>query len=251
MPGSDIPSSKPSSAPGDTPVRINRYIASSGMCSRRAADKLIEAGCITINGKVAALGDTVSEGDLVEFEGHPVTSIRRKIYIMFNKPRGVTCTASPEDPDNIIDYIGYPERLFTIGRLDKDSEGLILLTNDGDTANLLLRTDGKHEKEYVVTVDKPITEDFLKKMSSGIYLPELDKTTIPCVIGRNGKKSFRIWLTQGLNRQIRRMCYALGYRVVKLKRVAFATVELGDLPVGKYRELTDEEIAELKGVTGN
>ena len=240
MPGSDNSSS--------SPVRINRYIASSGICSRRAADKLIEAGSITINGRIATLGDTVAEGDIVEYEGRPISTVSRKIYIMFNKPRGITCTASPDDPDNIIDYIGYPERLFTIGRFDKDSEGLILLTNDGDTANLLLRTDGKHEKEYVVSVDKPVTEDFLKKMSSGIYLPELDKTTIPCEVTRKGKCSFRILLTQGLNRQIRRMCAELGYNVVKLKRVRFATVGLGDLPLGRYRELTDEEAAKLKAV---
>ena len=241
MPGSDNPSSEP--------VRINRYIASCGICSRRAADKLIEEGRITINGKTADMGSRVAPSDEVAFDGKVIKPNTSDIFIMLNKPRGITCTASPDDPDNIIDYIGYPERLFTIGRLDKESTGLILLTNDGITANLLLRAEGAHEKEYLVAVDKPLTDDFISKMGSGIYLPDLDRTTLPCKVKKTGERTFKIILTQGLNRQIRRMCEETGYRVVRLKRIRFANISLGDLETGKTRKLTEKEIGELKDLT--
>ncbi|MBO4578592.1 MAG: pseudouridine synthase [Clostridiales bacterium] len=239
MPGSDN---------SEGPVRINRYIASCGICSRRAADKLIEEGRININGRTAVMGDTVGPDDTVTYDNEVITPAKKEIYIMLNKPRGITCTASPDDPDNIIDYLGYPERLFTIGRLDKESTGLILLTNDGITANKLLRAEGRHEKEYIVAVDKPVTEEFLLKMSSSIFLPELGKFTIPSEVMPNGERSFKIILTQGLNRQIRRMCEELGYHVVRLKRVRFANIVLGQLEAGQSRELTDIEIIRLKEI---
>jgi len=234
MPGSD--------------VRLNRFIASCGICSRRAADKLIEEGRITINGRIASMGDQVSPEDEVRYDGNIITPASQDIFIMFNKPKGVTCTAAEDDPDNIIRYINYPERLFTIGRLDKDSTGLILLTNDGITANLLLRTEGSHEKEYVVAVDKPITEDFIRGMSKGVELRELDRVTLPCKVKKTGDRTFRITLTQGLNRQIRRMCEVFGYRVVRLKRIRFANIELGDLETGKTRPLTKDQTDGLRSL---
>lgn len=229
-------------------VRINRYIASCGICSRRAADKLIEEGRIKVNGITADMGSKVNPGDEVRFDGNLITPAKTDVYIMLNKPRGITCTASADDPDNIICFVNYPERLFTIGRLDKESTGLILLTNDGITANLLLRTEGAHEKEYTVAVDKPVTDEFIKKMSSGVAIPDLDRTTLPCRVKRTGERTFNIILTQGLNRQIRRMCEELGYRVVRLKRIRFANIELGDLETGKIRKLTDKEISGLRSL---
>ena len=241
MPGSD----------DNTGIRLNRFIASCGICSRRAADKLIEEGRITINGNTASMGDQVYPKDEVRYDGSIITPVREDIFIMFNKPKGITCTAAEDDPDNIIRFINFPERLFTIGRLDKDSTGLILLTNDGITANLLLRTEGSHEKEYVVAVDKPVTSEFIRDMSCGVELPELGKVTLPCKVKKTGDRTFRITLTQGLNRQIRRMCEAFGYRVVRLKRIRFANIELGDLETGKIKALSDRQIKELKSLVSD
>lgn len=224
-------------------VRLNKFIAESGVASRRAADRLVEEGRVTINGRTAVLGDKVSEGDFVAVDGKVLGGKRRDIVLAFNKPRGITCTSSQDDPDNIIDFIGYPERIYTVGRLDKDSEGLILLTNNGDLANLVMRSRAEHEKEYVVSVDRKVTDDFVRGMSSGV--PILGRVTKRCFVERTGDREFRIVLRQGLNRQIRRMCGHFGYTVVRLRRVRVMCVELGDLPVGRYRELTDAERSEL------
>lgn len=224
-------------------VRLNKFIAESGVASRRAADRLVEEGRVTINGRTAVLGDKVSEGDTVTVDGKVLTGKRRDVVLAFNKPRGITCTSSPDDPDNIIDYIGYPERIYTVGRLDKDSEGLILLTNNGDLANLVMRSRAEHEKEYIVSVDRKVTDDFVRGMSSGV--PILGRVTKRCMVERTGDMEFRIVLRQGLNRQIRRMCGYFGYTVVRLRRVRVMCVELGDLPVGRYRELTEVERSEL------
>ena len=224
-------------------TRLNKYIAESGVASRRAADRLVEEGRVTINGRVAVLGDKVSEGDVVAVDGRVLGGKGRDILLAFNKPRGITCTADPEDPDNIISFIGYPERIYTVGRLDKDSEGLILLTNNGELANLVMRSRGEHEKEYVVTTDRKVTDDFIAGMSSGV--PILGRVTKRCLVERTGPKEFRIVLRQGLNRQIRRMCGHFGYTVMTLRRVRVMNIELGDLPVGKYREVSDEERSEL------
>ena len=224
--------------------RINKYLAESGACSRRGADKLIDEGRVTVNGVVATLGTVINDGDVVELDGKVVIPEESKIYIAFNKPLGVTCTTDRRDPTNIIDYIDYPERIFPIGRLDKNSSGLILLTNDGDIVNRLLRAEYEHEKEYIVSVDKNIDEDFKEKMESG--LPVLDQITLPCEVTILGKRRFSIVLHQGLNRQIRRMCEHLGYRVTKLRRVRFMNIKIGTLPLGEYRPLTSSEIKSLK-----
>lgn len=229
-------------------MRINKYIASSGMCSRRKAEEFIENGQVKINGKLAELSSTVNEGDVVEVGGKVITSKEKFVVLLFNKPKGVTCTTELKVKGNIIDYINYPERIFPIGRLDKDSQGLILLTNNGDLVNECLRVENGHEKEYVVHVDKEVTDDFLAKMSKGvrIFNPvcETYVTTLPCRIDRSGSNSFSIILTQGLNRQIRRMCSALGYHVTSLKRIRFMNLHL-DVKEGEYRLLTDKEIAGL------
>jgi len=226
-----------------TGERINKYIASSGLCSRRAADKLIDEGKVLVNGIPADKGSTVTSEDIVTVEGREISKKEEKIYLAFNKPKGVVCTASKTDPDNIIDYINYPERIFTVGRLDKNSTGLILLTNDGNLSNRMLKASEGHEKEYVVAVDKPLTDNFIKKMAKGVDLG--DKKTAPCKIRKTGDRTFDIILTQGINRQIRRMCEVLGYKVVRLKRIRFMSVELGDLPLGQYRVLTEDEINQL------
>ena len=220
--------------------RINKYLAESGACSRRGADKLIEEGRVTINGITAELGSTVGDGDVVELDGNAVIPEDSKIYLAFHKPLGVTCTTDRRDPTNIIDYIGYPERIFPIGRLDKNSSGLILLTNDGDIVNEMLRSENNHEKEYIVSVDKPLSSDFKKRMESG--LPVLGQITLPCEVEILSSRRFRIILHQGLNRQIRRMCEYLGYRVVKLKRIRFMNIELGDLKAGEYKKLDGRKI---------
>ena len=223
--------------------RINKYLSESGACSRRGADRLIEEGRVTINGVTATLGSSVSDGDVVELDGKGILPADDKIYLAFNKPLGITCTTDHDDPTNIIDYINYPERIFPIGRLDKNSSGLILLTNDGDIVNRLLRAENNHEKEYIVSVDKPLRSDFRSKMESG--LPVLGQITLPREVEVLGSRRFRIVLHQGLNRQIRRMCEYQGYRVVKLRRVRFMNIELGDLPLGKYRRLTPRETEEI------
>ncbi len=224
-------------------TRLNKYISEAGVASRRAADRMIEEGRVIINGRVAVVGDRVSEGDIVRVDGREVSAKGGDVIIALNKPRGITCTSSPDDPDNVIDFIGYPERIYSIGRLDKDSEGLLLLTNNGELANAIMRSRGEHEKEYLVTVDHDITDAFIKRMSSGVEI--LGRVTKRCEVERVSDREFRIVLRQGLNRQIRRMCGTLGYTVVTLRRVRIMNVRLGDLPVGKYRDLTDEERDEL------
>ncbi len=224
-------------------MRLNKFVSESGVASRRAADRLVEEGRITINGRVAVLGDKVCEGDVVRVDGKEISRKATDVVIAFNKPRGLTCTSSPDDPDNVIDFIGYPQRIYSIGRLDKDSEGLLLLTNNGELANAVMRSRGEHEKEYVVTVDHDITDAFVKRMSSGVEI--LGRMTKRCEVERLSDRQFRIVLRQGLNRQIRRMCGTLGYAVVNLRRVRIMNIRLGDLPVGKYRDLTHEEYEEL------
>ncbi len=225
-------------------TRINKYLSEVGFCSRRTADKLLEEGRITINGKVPAMGTKISDEDVVEVDGKPIRESEDKpIYIAFNKPVGIVCTTDTKrEIDNIIEYINHPKRIFPIGRLDKPSEGLILLTNDGDIVNKILRGKNNHEKEYLVRVDKPLNTKFLEKMRNGV--PILDTVTKKCDVERIDDMTFRIVLTQGLNRQIRRMCEFLGYEVKKLKRIRIMNIKL-DLPLGKWRDLTDEELSEL------
>lgn len=225
-------------------VRINKYLSEAGYCSRRAADKLLEDGRITINGKKPELGTKVKPGDSVEVDGEPISNQEnKKIYLAFNKPVGIVCTTDTRvEKDNIVDFIGYPERIFPIGRLDKPSEGLIFMTNDGDIVNKILRARNHHEKEYIVTVNKPIRGDFIKKMGEGV--PILDTVTRKCKVEQIDKNRFKIILTQGLNRQIRRMCEYFDYHVVKLKRTRIMNVRL-DVPVGKYRDLTQKELNDI------
>ncbi|MDO5861455.1 MAG: pseudouridine synthase [Thermoplasmata archaeon] len=224
-------------------TRLNKFISEAGVASRRAADRMIEEGRVSINGRTAVVGDKVAEGDEVTVDGKPIAKVKRDIIIAFNKPRGVTCTSSPDDPDNVIDFIGYPERIYSIGRLDKDSEGLLLLTNNGELANAVMRSRSEHEKEYIVTVDHDITDGFVRTMSSGVQI--LGRMTKRCEVERLSDREFRIVLRQGLNRQIRRMCGQLGYTVVRLVRVRVMNIELGDLPQGRYRDLTEAESEEL------
>ena len=224
-------------------IRLNKYIASSGLCSRREADTLIENGKVTINGVVAVQGTKVNDGDVVLVSGRKVTPDDDMVYIAFNKPLGVTCTTDKRDPSNIIDYIGFDERIFPVGRLDKNSSGLILLTNDGSIVNKLLRAENGHEKEYLVTVNRPYDKNFIRSMESGV--PVLGQLTLPCKLKPAGDKTFRIILHQGLNRQIRRMCEYLGYKVTRLKRIRFMNITLGDLETGKWRYLTSSEKKEL------
>lgn len=224
-------------------IRLNKYIASSGLCSRREADTLIESDKVTINGETAVQGSKVMDGDIVLVNGRKVTPDDDMVYIAFNKPLGVTCTTDKRDPSNIIDYIGFDERIFPVGRLDKNSSGLILLTNDGSIVNKLLRAENGHEKEYLVTVNRPYDKNFLRSMESGV--PVLGQLTLPCKLKPAGDKSFKIILHQGLNRQIRRMCEYLGYKVTRLKRIRFMNIELGGLETGKWRYLTSSEKKEL------
>ena len=226
-------------------MRLNKYISETGICSRREADSLVEQGRVSINGKRAELGAQVNEGDEVRVNGRVVGAKKRQVYIALNKPVGITCTTERHIAGNIIDFINHPDRIFPIGRLDKDSEGLILLTNNGDIVNEILRVENKHEKEYIVTVDRPVTTDFLDGMSKGVRLPELETTTKPCRTSRVGDRVFRIVLTQGLNRQIRRMCEAFGYDVRRLQRVRIINLRLGSLKVGAWRDLTAEELRGL------
>lgn len=225
-------------------VRVNKYLTEAGYCSRRAADKLINQGRVTINGIVPSLGTKVTIGDEVCVDGIVVSPpVEKPIYIAFNKPVGIVCTTDTKvEKDNIIDYINHPKRIFPIGRLDKPSEGLILLTNDGDIINRILRARNNHEKEYLVKVDKPITLDFITQMGNGV--PILDTITRKCFVEQTERFEFKIILTQGLNRQIRRMCEYLGYEVVRLKRVRIMNIHL-DLAVGKWRNLTEQELAEI------
>ena len=222
------------------PKRLNKYISDTGLCSRREADKLIEQGKVRINGKIPELGTKVFPGDKVTVNGKPVQSKNPTVYIALNKPVGITCTTERHIEGNIIDFVGHTERIFPIGRLDKPSQGLIFLTNDGDIVNKILRAGNNHEKEYVVTVNKPIDETFIQKMANGI--PILDTITKKCFVKQEGKSTFRIILTQGLNRQIRRMCEFLGYEVTKLNRVRIMNISLNNIPLGQWRNLTESEV---------
>lgn len=226
-------------------VRINKFLSEAGVCSRREADRQIEAGNVTIDGKIAQMGDRVSEGQQVCFQGVPVKKEEEMILIALHKPAGIVCTAEKREKNNVIDYLNYPKRIYPVGRLDKDSEGLLLLTNNGDIVNKMMRSGNMHEKEYIVTVNRPVTDSFLHGMANGVPLVELNTTTRKCRVERTGKKQFRIVLTQGLNRQIRRMCEYFGYRVQKLVRVRIMNIELGDLEPGKYRDVTPQEYKRL------
>ena len=226
-------------------IRINKYLSEVGYCSRRGADRLIEEGKVTINGKIPEMGSKVEEGDQVEVEGERIEKLtkQKNVYLAFNKPVGIVCTTDRTvEADNIIDFIKYPTRIFPVGRLDKPSQGLIFLTNDGDIVNKILRARNNHEKEYIVSVNRPINKDFINRMSNGVEI--LETITKNCIVKQLGPKKFKIVLTQGLNRQIRRMCDSLGYRVKSLKRIRIMNIKL-DLPIGKYREFTKQELAEL------
>jgi 23S rRNA pseudouridine2604 synthase len=224
-------------------MRINKYISESGKASRRGADKLITDGRVTINGKRATIGSQIEPGDDVRVDGNPIQVARNNVYIALNKPVGITSTTEKGVKGNIVDLVNHPLRIFNIGRLDKDSEGLILLTNDGDIVNEILRSENKHEKEYIVSVDKPITPEFLKKMSEGVKI--LGTKTLPCEVVQLSKFDFQIILTQGLNRQIRRMCAELGYDVYRLQRTRIMNIHLGNLPPGQWKDLSKKERTQL------
>ena len=228
-------------------VRLNKYLSAAGACSRREADRLIEAGEVTIDGRVAGLGDRVEEGQRVFLRGEEIRSKQEEIVLAFYKPAGLICTSEErEGTMNIYQYLRYPKRVFSCGRLDKDSRGLLLMTNLGELSEALMRSTNAHEKEYLVEVDREITDTFLQAMREGVFLRELDRTTRPCRVERDGERRFRIVLTQGLNRQIRRMCEALGYRVRDLLRIRVCDVTLDGLAEGECRELAPEEIQRLK-----
>ena len=228
-------------------IRLNKFLSDAGVCSRRAADSAIEEGRVTIDGVIAIVGQKVSGKEEICFDGKLVSNTDKKsVLIAYNKPIGIVCTAEKREKKNIIDHINYPTRIYPIGRLDKDSHGLILLTNEGELVNKIMRAANFHEKEYLVRVDKEITNVFLEKMKNGVYIEELNVTTRPCFIKKESKFTFTIVLTQGLNRQIRRMCQALGYRVRDLKRVRIMNIELKDLKEDTYRDITDIELKSLK-----
>lgn len=233
------------STSNENSISLNKFISDSGFCSRREADVIIKAGRVTINGTIATPGNRVSEGDEVLLDGKEIGDKPKEIYIALNKPIGITCTTDARVEGNIIEYMDYHERIFPIGRLDKPSEGLILLTNDGNIVNKILRATNNHEKEYVVEVNKPVSKDFLLKMGAGVFLPELETTTKKCFVDRVGKFKFKIILTQGLNRQIRRMCENLGYRVLTLKRLRIMNINLDRLATGDWRHLTFQEMKQL------
>lgn len=222
-------------------VRINKFLSEAGVCSRREADRQIQAGNVTINGVPAQMGDKVSDGQEVCYCGVLVGKEKERILIAFHKPAGIVCTSEKREKDNVIDYLHYPKRIFPIGRLDKNSEGLLLLTNQGDIVNRMMRSGNMHEKEYVVTVNRPLTDSFIRGLSGGVPLVELGVTTRKCSVWKTGKNEFHIILTQGLNRQIRRMCEYFGYRVKKLVRIRIMNIELGNLKTGTYRDVTDAE----------
>lgn len=242
----------------DEEIRLNKFLSDAGFCSRREGDRLVEQGRVFVNDVVAVIGQKVTFKDVVRVDSQIISREEEQILIAFNKPVGVECTSDLTNPDNIIDYIGYPKRIYPIGRLDKNSQGLILLTNDGSLVNNILKGSNYHEKEYIVTVDKPITDRFVESMSSGVEIPTegfiksgkgketvIKQITRPCKITKVNKHTFNIILTQGLNRQIRRMCDALGYNVQKLKRIRVMNIELGNLPIGTYRNVSDKELQEL------
>ncbi|KAB1440606.1 23S rRNA pseudouridine(2604) synthase RluF [Candidatus Galacturonibacter soehngenii] len=226
------------------PIRINKYLSEAGVCSRREADRLIEAGKITVDGVLAVMGTKVDGTQRICVEGKEVLHNEKMVLLAFNKPIGIVCTTQKKEKNNIVDYIQYPQRIYPVGRLDKDSQGLILMTNNGDIVNKMMRAHNMHEKEYLVWVDKPITEEFLHGMAKGV--PILDTVTRECKITKTGTKSFRIIITQGLNRQIRRMCEYFDYKVTKLERIRIMNIKLGKLAQGKYRDITQEELKELE-----
>ena len=225
-------------------MRLNKFISETGICSRREADKWIEAGRVTLNGHVATLGTVVQQQDVVRVDGQVIGAPKEHVYIALNKPVGITSTTEPDVAGNIVDFVRHPERIFPIGRLDKDSEGLILLTNDGDIVNEILRAEHQHEKEYIVTVDRPVTAIFLNGMASGVRV--LGTVTKPCKVQRLDACTFRITLTQGLNRQIRRMCSFFGYQVRRLQRVRIMNIRVDGLQVGQWRELSTAEVGALR-----
>ena len=227
-------------------IRINKYLSEAGVCSRREADRQVELGNITIDGKRAEAGARVFPGQTVLYQGRLVSKEEEMILLAFHKPVGIVCTAEKREKNNVIDFIHYPKRIYPIGRLDKDSEGLLLLTNNGDIVNKIMRSGNMHEKEYLVTVNRPVTESFLHGMANGVPLTELGTMTRKCYVKQTGKRQFKIILTQGLNRQIRRMCEYFGYRVEKLVRTRIMNIELGDLAVGTYRDVTREEYKKLQ-----
>lgn len=242
-------------------VRLNKYLSDAGLCSRREADRLIEEGRVLIDGMPAVMGQKVNPGQTVTVNGEVIRPVKKMILLAFNKPAGVECTSAPDVPENIVEYINYPERIYPIGRLDKNSTGLILLTNTGELVNRILKSANQHEKEYIVQVDRPLEDSFISAMQNGVILKDVpirrvksgdsyqtvtrDVKTAPCSVSRTGTDEFSIILTQGINRQIRRMCEALGYNVTSLHRVRIMNIELGDIPEGKYREVTEDEASEL------
>lgn len=228
----------------NTGIRLNKYLSDAGVCSRRQADRWVEEGKITINGNMAVMGQRVLPGDKVAVNGKPIKKEEDKVLLAYNKPRGIVCTTSKVEKNNIVDYINYDKRIYPVGRLDKDSSGLILLTNQGELVDKILRGSNYHEKEYIVTVNKKITPEFLRAMGSGV--PILDTVTRPCELEQMGPRTFRIILTQGLNRQIRRMCEYFDYRVVELNRVRIMNIRLGKLKEGTYRKIAGKELEELK-----
>lgn len=227
-------------------IRINKYLSEAGVCSRREADRHIEEGRITINGRVAVMGDKVSPGDLVMYGKKLVSKEEETILIAVNKPCGIVCTAEKREKNNIVDFVHYPKRIYPVGRLDKNSHGLILMTNQGELVNKIMRSGNFHEKEYIVKVNREVSEEFLQGMADGVYLEELGAVTRSCQVEKTGRRAFRIVLTQGMNRQIRRMCEVFHYRVMDLKRVRIMNIRLGDLKEGAYREITTDEWKELK-----
>ena len=232
-------------------IRINKFLSEAGICSRREADRQVAAGNVTIDGKVAQMGDRIFAGEQVSFCGKKVTKEEEMIFLVVNKPAGIVCTAEKMEKNNIVDFIHYKKRIYPVGRLDKDSEGLILMTNNGDIVNKMMRAGNMHEKEYLVTVNREVTDSFLHGMANGVPLVELGTTTRRCKVDKLGKHQFKIILTQGLNRQIRRMCEYFGYRVTHLKRVRIMNIMLGDLETGRYRAVTPKEWNELQEIIKN
>lgn len=232
-------------------VRINKYLSEAGICSRREADRKIENGEVTINDRIAVAGDRVQVEDVVYVNGRPVSKEEEMILLVLNKPAGIVCTAEKREKDNVIDFLKYPKRIYPIGRLDKDSEGLLLMTNNGEIVNKIMRAGNMHEKEYIVTVNKPVSYAFVRGLAGGVPLVELNTTTRKCKVEKLGNRKLKIVLTQGLNRQIRRMCEYFGYRVEKLERVRIMNIKLGDLKPGQYREVTPEEYEKLMKLIKN
>lgn len=232
-------------------IRLNKYLSDAGVCSRREADRLVEEGKVRVDGEIAVMGMQIRPGQKVVCDGKPVGEKEKPVFLIVNKPRGIVCTTSDKDhAENIVEFLNYPQRIYPVGRLDKDSEGLLLMTNQGDIVNKILRGGNAHEKEYAVAVNHPVTEEFLKQMCEGVRIEDLDVTTKPCRAWKTGSHTFHIVLTQGLNRQIRRMCRALDYHVMNLKRVRIMNLQLGTLKRGEYRELTEKELGDLMRMVG-